>query len=70
MMNGGPQLPVEVYSEPTSIYISNVAKLKECEAEAEIRFPMLLFRTYDEIVQIKRYMLTYYRPILAQWDVE
>lgn len=31
---------------------------------------MLLFKTKDELVQIKHFLLTYYLPILSKIDVE
>ena len=70
MMQGGPQLPVEEYSETPGQYLPNMIKLKQRQAEVEIRYPMLLFKTRDELVQMKCYILTYYKPILSQFDIE
>ena len=70
MMAGGPQLPVEEYSETAGVYLPNIIRLKQREAEVQIRYPLLLFKTRDDLVQLKCYILTYYKPIISQFDIE
>ena len=35
----------------------------------EHRLPMLTFKTEDEILQIKQFVLVYYQPILSKLDM-
>ena len=58
MMNGMPQPVVEQYSEPSSLFLPNVVKLKQQNAEVEARTPMLQFKTFDDIIQLKRFIPT------------
>ena len=31
---------------------------------------MLQHKTFDDMIQLKRFILTYYRPLLAKLDIE
>ena len=41
---------VEPYSEPNSVYMGGLMKLKAIKDKVEERTPMLVFRTYDDLV--------------------
>jgi len=48
----------------------NLVKLRKTARDVEHRIPMLTFRTDDEILQIKRFLLVYYLPILSKIDIK
>jgi hypothetical protein len=47
----------------------NLDNLTKCAIEVEHRFPMLSFKTDDDILQMKQFVRTYYQPILNDIDL-
>ena len=49
-MTKGSLTIVEPYSEPNSVYMGGLMKLKAIKDKVEERTPMLVFKTYDDLV--------------------
>ena len=49
-MMKGSQPVVEPYSEPNSVYLGGLMKMKGIKEKVEERTPMLVFRTNDDLV--------------------
>ena len=50
--------------------IADIEKLKARSLEIEWRLPLLLYKGQDEIAQIRRFILIYYKPVLSRMDID
>lgn len=50
--------------------MNKLKALKTHTKRIEHKIPMLSFKTYDEMTQIKRFVSTYYEPILTRMEID
>ena len=50
--------------------MNKLKALKTHTKRIEHKIPMLSFKTFDEMTQIKRFVSTYYEPILTRMEID